>query len=90
MDKKIVEELAAKLADAVPGAVTEGVGDLREELRGSFHTLLHTTLDKMDLVTREEFDVQRKVLERTRSKLEQLQAELQAMQQSTTEAPDSD
>lgn len=76
MDRKIISDLANKLAAAVPGELN----DLRDGLEGNFRSLLATGLDKMDLVTREEFEIQTKVLARTREKLEQLEKELQALQ----------
>ena len=76
MDRKIINDLANKLAGAVPGELN----DLRDDLEGNFRSLLATGLDKMDLVTREEFEIQSKVLARTREKLEQLEKELQALQ----------
>ena len=53
----------------------------REELQQNFKAVLQAGLAKLDLVTREEFEVQRAVLLRTREKLEELQrtvAELEA------------
>lgn len=76
MDRKIINDLANKLAGAVPGELN----NLRDDLEGNFRGLLATGLDKMDLVTREEFEIQSKVLARTREKLEQLEKELQALQ----------
>ena len=76
MDRKIINDLANKLAGAVPGELN----DLRDDLEGNFRGLLATGLDKMNLVTREEFEIQSKVLARTREKLEQLEKELQALQ----------
>ena len=76
MDRKIISDLANKLAAAVPGELN----DLRDDLEGNFRSLLATGLDKMDLVTREEFEIQTKVLARNREKLEQLEKELQALQ----------
>jgi BMFP domain-containing protein YqiC len=76
VDRKIISDLANKLAAAVPGELN----DLRDDLEGNFRSLLATGLDKMDLVTREEFEIQTKVLARTREKLEQLEKELQALQ----------
>lgn len=76
MDKNSIDELAGKLADAVPGEIH----DLKDDLEKNFRGLLSAGLDKLDLVTREEFDVQRKVLERTREKLERLERELAALQ----------
>ena len=79
MDKNIINELAGKLADAVPADLS----GLRDDVEGNFRGLLQSGLDKLDLVTREEFDVQRKVLERTRDKLERLETELIELQRDT-------
>lgn len=76
MDKDSIDELAGKLADAVPG----DLDGLRSDLKKNFRGLLSSGLDKLDLVTREEFDVQRKVLERTREKLERLEREIEKLQ----------
>ena len=72
MDTNIVSELARKLAGAVPG-VPGDLEDMRADLERNFRGLLSGAFERMDLVTREEFDVQRRVLERTREKLEQLE-----------------
>lgn len=79
MDKSVIDELAEKLADAVPGEL-HGLGD---DIRNNFRGLLTAGLDKMDLVTREEFEVQRKVLERTREKLDRLEQELAELKSQT-------
>ena len=76
MDKNILDDLAGKLAEAVPGDLQGLRGDVESNFRG----LLQSALGKLDLVTREEFDVQRKVLERTREKLERLESELASLQ----------
>ena len=72
MDTKSIEELARKLADSVP----PGMRALKTDLEKNFRALLEAGLSKMNLVTREEFDVQQRVLERTREKLTALEAEL--------------
>jgi len=79
VDKNIINDLAGKLADAVPGDLNE----LRTDIENNFRTLLQNGLGKLDLVTREEFDVQRKVLERTRAKLDRLETELEELQRDT-------
>ena len=79
MDKKTIDELASKLADAVPADLR----GLRADVETNFRSLLQSGLGKLDLVTREEFEVQRKVLERTRAKLEQLERELEELQRDT-------
>ncbi len=86
MDKNFINELAGKLADAVPGDLNE----LRNDIRNNFRSLLQNRLDKLDLVTREEFDVQRKVLERTREKLDRLETELEELQRDTIGTPEAD
>jgi BMFP domain-containing protein YqiC len=86
VDKNIINELAGKLADAVPGDINE----LRNDIESNFRSLLQNRLDKLDLVTREEFDVQRKVLERTREKLDRLETELDELQRDTIGTPEAD
>ncbi len=49
---------------------------MREDLETNFRSVLATGLNKLDLVTREEFEVQRAVLARTREKLEALEKRL--------------
>jgi BMFP domain-containing protein YqiC len=86
VDKNILDELAGKLADAIP-AEAQG---LRSDIEDNFRGLLQSGLDKLNLVTRDEFDVQRKVLARTRAKLEQLETELEELQRDTIGSPDAD
>ena len=77
LDPKILDDLARKLADAVP----PGLRELKADLEKNFRAVLQSALGKLDLVTREEFDVQAGVLLRTREKLEELSqrlAELEA------------
>ncbi len=80
MDTNFVSELARKLARAVP-AVGGDMEVMRADLERTFRSLLVGTFDRMDLVTREEFDVQRRVLERSREKLEKLAAQVAALEQ---------
>ena len=61
-DRPTLDELARKLADAVPGNI-KSVG---EDMERNFKSLLQSALARMDLVTREEFDVQMAVLARSR------------------------
>jgi BMFP domain-containing protein YqiC len=71
-DPKFIDDLSRRLADSVPGAVK----DLRRDLERNFRGALQNTFARMDLVTREEFDVQSAVLQRTREKLEALEKKL--------------
>ncbi len=76
MSKESIEELAKKLADAVP----EGLKSMREDLEQNFRAVLQSGLSKLDLVTREEFEVQEAVLAKTREKLDALEEKIQAME----------
>ncbi|MGB5491957.1 MAG: accessory factor UbiK family protein, partial [Woeseiaceae bacterium] len=74
MSDESIENLARKLADSVP----EGLRSMREDLENNFRSVLRASLSKLDLVTRDEFEVQEAVLQRTREKLEALEARLEA------------
>lgn len=76
LDPKILDDLAKKLADAVPA----GLRDLKAEAERNFRGVLQAALGKLDLVTREEFDVQQTVLARTRERLEELAARLKELE----------
>ncbi len=84
MDKQFIDDLANRLANAVP----PGVKSLQDDLERNFRGLLQSGFAKLDLVTREEFDVQTRVLERTRQKLTALEQELQSLQQQVKVQPD--
>ena len=81
VDPKIIDDLARRIAASVP----EGVRALQSDLEQNFRAALQAGLGRLDLVTREEFDVQRGVLRRTRQKLEALEARLQAMEDADRE-----
>lgn len=72
MTDQSIEGLAKKLAEAVP----ESLRSVGQDLESNFRAVLRSSLAKLDLVTREEFEVQEAVLARTRAKLEALEARL--------------
>jgi BMFP domain-containing protein YqiC len=72
MGDKFINDLAGKLAESVP----EGIRALREDLETNFRSVLDNGLNRLDLVTREEFEVQEAVLARTRAKLDALEKRL--------------
>ncbi|MFA5685298.1 MAG: accessory factor UbiK family protein [Lysobacteraceae bacterium] len=87
IDFKSVDDLARRLSDLVP----PGVQEARADLEKNFRAALQSGLGRLDLVTREEFDVQRAVLLRTREKLEALEravAALESRQDGATAAGD--
>ncbi len=76
IDIRTVDELARKLAKMVP----PGLHEARTDLETNFRSALQAGLGKLDLVTREEFDVQRAVLRRTREKLDVLEKQMAAFE----------
>lgn len=75
LNPKKLEEIAKQIADSVP----PGVKNLAEELESKTKEILQRKLSTMDFVSREEFDVQTQVLQRTREKLEQLESKVEAL-----------
>ena len=71
-----IENLARRLAESVP----DGLRSVRDDLENNFRSVLKTGIGKLDLVTREEFEVQEAVLARTREKLETLEAKLEKLE----------
>ena len=72
IDLAQLDELARRLSSLVP----PGLRESREELQQNFKSVLQAGLGKLDLVTREEFDVQQEVLARTREQLAALETRL--------------
>ena len=75
-DPRLIDELARRLAGSVP----EGVQALRRDLEQNFKGVLQSQLARLDLVAREEFDVQSAVLRRTREKLAALERRLATLE----------
>lgn len=72
IDPKIFDEVSAKLANLLPPGMAEIRTDFEKNARASMQSMFA----KMDLVSREEFDVQAAVLQRTREKLEAMEKTL--------------
>ena len=70
MDPRFIDDLAKKLSAAVP----QGIANVKRDLEDNFKSVLQSALSRMDLVTRQEFDVQAGVLRRTREKVDALEA----------------
>ena len=90
IDLDQLDDLARRLSSLVPpGLRGESASELRAELQQNFRAVLQAGLNRLDLVTREEFEVQRAVLLRTREKLEQLERAVSGMeaQSGATAAP---
>jgi len=81
LNSNSLDELAKRLADAVP----ESVRSLGRDLEGNFKAVLQAQLSKLDLVSRQEFDVQTAVLARTQTALTALEARLKELEAKLTQ-----
>ena len=77
IDPKRIDDLAKKIADSVPS----GLQSMQNDLQKNFQSILAAGLSRLDLVTREEFDIQAAVLARTREKLELLERQIAELEQ---------
>jgi len=75
--KAFIDELTQQLEGSLPA----GLGLLREDIERIVNASVAATLSRLELVTREEFDVQRAVLLRSREKLEALAERLEKLEQ---------
>ena len=71
-----IDEIARRLAEAVP----QSLRSVKDDLENNFRSVLRSGLGKLDLVTREEFEVQEAVLARSRQKLEALEKRLESVE----------
>jgi BMFP domain-containing protein YqiC len=76
MNSNSLDELARRLADSVP----QSLRTLGRDLEGNFKAVLQAQLSKLDLVSRQEFDVQAALLLRTQAKLAALEQRLKEVE----------
>ncbi|MCW8873692.1 MAG: accessory factor UbiK family protein [Xanthomonadales bacterium] len=76
LDLRMIDELTRKLGESLP----PGVNQTKEELERRFRSVLTGAFERMNLVSREEFDARCKMLEETRAKLQALEEQLEQMQ----------
>lgn len=72
LDPRLFEDITNRLAEIIPA----GARDLQTDMERNLRAMLSSSLEKLSLVTREEFEVQQAVLARTRSQLEGLAARI--------------
>jgi ubiquinone biosynthesis accessory factor UbiK len=72
-----IDELAKRLFEGLP----ESVRTLRQDIENNFRAVLQSGLAKLELTTRSDFEVQARVLERTRARLEQLEVRVATLEQ---------
>ena len=77
MEKPRIDEIVKRLLEGLP----ETARTMRRDIEANFRAVLQSTLGKLDLTTRGEFDVQTQVLERTRARVEQLEQRIAELEQ---------
>lgn len=75
IDKEFLEKLSARLSETLPNP-----GLIKGDIEKQFFTLLQNSLGKLNLVTREEFDTQLKVLKRAEKTIAELEAKIATLE----------
>ena len=76
IDLKMVDELTRRLGESLP----PGLVQKKEELENQFRSVLTGAFERMNLVSREEFDAKCELLEETRSRLAELEAQIEEIE----------
>jgi BMFP domain-containing protein YqiC len=77
-DPKVLDDLSRKISESLP----KGLASLQDDTRQHLNSALQSAFSKMNLVSREEFDIQQAMLERTREKLELLEQRVRELEES--------
>jgi len=72
INKKPLDELTQRISALLP----DGIRGVQADVEHNIHSLLQDTFSKLNLVTREEFDIQSALLQRTREKLDKLEDQI--------------
>ena len=83
MESPRIDDLARRLLEQVPPALRA----VQQDLEAGFRAVLRERLTQLDLITRDEFEAQSRVLERTRARLEALETRLAALEGSSEGGP---
>jgi len=76
IDPKIIDDFSRKIADAIP----PGVKSIKNEVEKNVRATIESLFSKMNLISRDEFDIQSAVLARTREKLEALEKQIEILE----------
>lgn len=76
LDPKQLDEISRRIAEIMP----PGIHEVKQDLQENVHSVLQSAFARLDLVTREEFEVQSAVLSRTREKVEALEAQVASLE----------
>ncbi|MCF8006205.1 MAG: accessory factor UbiK family protein [Methylovulum sp.] len=82
-DPKAIDEIVSRLSNSMHPGLTH----IKEDMEKNFHVILQSVLGKLDLVTREEFEVQKLLLAKCRVKLDDLEQRISAIETHEQPAP---
>jgi len=80
LDPQSINRLSDKISELLPPGLREVKSDFDARLK----TLLQQQLSQLEMVSREEFDIQARVLQRTREKLESIETKLKQLEENLT------
>lgn len=72
MQSSVIDQLMTDIRQRLP----QGLGQLGQDIEHNMRAVLNEGLSRLDIVSREEFDIQQQVLARTRAKLEALEKQV--------------
>lgn len=81
LDPKLFDDLSRRIASTLPGGLQGLPADLQRNLRSG----IESALGRLNLVTREEFEIQQAVLERTRAKLKALEERVAVLEKAASQ-----
>jgi BMFP domain-containing protein YqiC len=76
IDPRLIDDLARRLGGSLP----ESLRSLREDLEQNFKATLQAALGRLDLVTRQEFDLRTEMLEKARARLAEVEKRLESLE----------
>jgi BMFP domain-containing protein YqiC len=76
MEQPRIDDIVRRLVEGLP----EAARTMRRDLENNFRAVLQASLGKLDLTTRTDFDIQTKLLERARGRIEQLETRVNALE----------
>ena len=82
---RIAQQLSDQLGQLFNSLANREDGEEPNELQKSVHSIVQNVFEKLDLVTREEFDAQQAVLEKAQRKVDELEVELEKISNSLSE-----
>ncbi|MFV2055186.1 MAG: accessory factor UbiK family protein [Thiohalomonadales bacterium] len=76
LSSELLDDITSKIAEALPSELKPNIKGVQQDIEKNIRVILQASFAKLDLVSREEFDIQARVLERSREKLRLLEQRL--------------